>query len=272
MITSEENDTTTNNKLFKMKAIMATSLDSRHGIENILDGRINTFWISTGLFPQEIIVGLSTTVTLKSVILSTMKVAKVSLEVSSSHTKDFKSINTQEVNDGTIQTITFVIPPKINAKYLKFIFRKGYSEFITVHKLSVSGQPTSDNNDDKSSKIEKMDKKSSEDKILVRQNINTSSIRVNKSNSSVNNNSNTPSVNTSSNNLTTTTNNNTPTTTTIQKPRREKKFSHSSSHTSSTIEGNVKETSSASIPPISTDETSSKETKTTINKKKKEPK
>ena len=35
--------------------------------------RINTFWISTGLFPQEIIVALSTSVLLKTVTLTTMK-------------------------------------------------------------------------------------------------------------------------------------------------------------------------------------------------------
>jgi len=38
-----------------------------------IERRINTFWISTGLFPQEIVIALSSSVLLKTVTLTTMK-------------------------------------------------------------------------------------------------------------------------------------------------------------------------------------------------------
>ncbi|KAG4098643.1 hypothetical protein H8356DRAFT_1672151 [Neocallimastix lanati (nom. inval.)] len=199
MITTEiENSTNlshspvnvTEDKQFKMKVLMATSLDSRHGMENILDGRINTFWISTGLFPQEIIVALSTSVLLKTVTLTTMKVSHVILEASNTNIKEFHTVNSQEIQDGTIQTTSFSIPPGTKARYLKFIFKKGYSEFITVHKLNVIGDPILEPTKEKISKSKlKNENKLGEDKekILVRQNIdNSSNIKINKSGANMN--------------------------------------------------------------------------------------
>jgi len=180
----------TEDKQFKMKVLMATSLDSRHGMENILDGRINTFWISTGLFPQEIIVALSTSVLLKTVTLTTMKVSHVILEASNTNIKEFHTVNSQEIQDGTIQTTSFSIPPGTKARYLKFIFKKGYSEFITVHKLNVIGDPILEPTKEKISKSKlKNENKLGEDKekILVRQNIdNSSNIKINKSGANMN--------------------------------------------------------------------------------------
>jgi len=199
MISSEIEPVTTNHdsvkaaegKQFKMKALMATSLDYRHGIENIVDGRINTFWISTGLFPQEVIIALSTSVLLKTVTLTTMKVSHVILEASNTNIKEFKTINSQEIQDGTIQTTSFSIPPGTKARYLKFIFKKGYADFITVHKLNVTGDPlleTTANttaSKEKSSKTSKTTSTKSEaqktgsneevkDKIVVRQTLDSS--------------------------------------------------------------------------------------------------
>jgi len=174
-------------KQFKMKVLMATSLDSRHSIENIVDGRINTFWISTGLFPQEIVIALSSCVLLKTVTLTTMKVSHVILESSNTNIKEFRTLNSQEIQDGTIQTTSFSIPPDTKAKYLKFIFKKGYADFITVHKLNVTGDVILESTKEKTSKSKtKSEHKSTEnkDKILVRQNIdNSSSIKINKTNS-----------------------------------------------------------------------------------------
>jgi len=199
MISSEIEPATTNHdsvktegKQFKMKALMATSLDYRHGIENIVDGRINTFWISTGLFPQEVIIALSTSVLLKTVTLTTMKVSHVILEASNTNIKEFKTINSQEIQDGTIQTTSFNIPPSTKARYLKFIFKKGYADFITVHKLNVTGDPilesttTTTTSKEKSSKSNKTSSNKSEaqkssnseddvkDKIVVRQTLDSS--------------------------------------------------------------------------------------------------
>ncbi|KAH6580611.1 hypothetical protein BASA60_002795, partial [Batrachochytrium salamandrivorans] len=38
---------------------LATSEHPKHPPSNILDGNIKTFWVSTGLFPQQLIVTLA---------------------------------------------------------------------------------------------------------------------------------------------------------------------------------------------------------------------
>jgi len=41
------------------KLIMATCYDERFPPENIIDGNEGTFWLTTGLYPQEFVVELS---------------------------------------------------------------------------------------------------------------------------------------------------------------------------------------------------------------------
>jgi hypothetical protein len=40
--------------------VMATSVDERFPPENMLDGKDSTFWMTTGMFPQEFVVALRT--------------------------------------------------------------------------------------------------------------------------------------------------------------------------------------------------------------------
>jgi hypothetical protein len=119
-----------------------------------------------------------------------MKVSHVILEASNTNIKEFHTVNSQEIQDGTIQTTSFSIPPGTKARYLKFIFKKGYSEFITVHKLNVIGDPILEPTKEKISKSKlKNENKLGEDKekILVRQNIdNSSNIKINKSGANMN--------------------------------------------------------------------------------------
>lgn len=40
------------------RVIMATCYDERHPPENVIDGNDATFWVTTGLYPQELVVAL----------------------------------------------------------------------------------------------------------------------------------------------------------------------------------------------------------------------
>jgi len=71
---------------------------------------------------------------------------------------------------------------------LKFIFKKGYADFITVHKLNVTGDPLIESVKEKplksKSKSENKAVEDVKDKILVRQSVDSStSIKINKPNS-----------------------------------------------------------------------------------------
>ena len=41
------------------KVLMVSSLDENHPGDNMIDGREDSYWISTGLYPQEILLQLS---------------------------------------------------------------------------------------------------------------------------------------------------------------------------------------------------------------------
>ena len=41
------------------KVLMVSSLDENHPGDNMIDGREESYWISTGLYPQEILLQLS---------------------------------------------------------------------------------------------------------------------------------------------------------------------------------------------------------------------
>ena len=41
-----------------MEVLFGTSSDSRHPAEHAVDGKPNTFWSTTGMFPQELVLSL----------------------------------------------------------------------------------------------------------------------------------------------------------------------------------------------------------------------
>merc|ERR1740123_636826 len=61
---------------------MVTSLDESHPGENIIDGSEQSYWISTGLYPQEILLQLSSPSKIDCVKLSTTNVKNVRVEAS----------------------------------------------------------------------------------------------------------------------------------------------------------------------------------------------
>merc|ERR1719159_885609 len=61
---------------------MASSTDLDHPGENIIDGRMDSFWISTGLFPQEIVVQTSYPVSIESIRIACTGVRSFRIEAS----------------------------------------------------------------------------------------------------------------------------------------------------------------------------------------------
>jgi len=49
---------------------LATSSDDKHPPENMIDGNAETFWCSTGMFPQEVVIKFQTLMRITNVNIS----------------------------------------------------------------------------------------------------------------------------------------------------------------------------------------------------------
>nr|XP_056701182.1 intraflagellar transport protein 25 homolog isoform X2 [Euleptes europaea] len=98
--------------------ILATSSDEKYPPENIIDGRTETFWTTTGLFPQEFIICFH-----KCVIISKLTI-QCYLDL------DYK--------EGELQTEEFSFP-EFQATHLRFIILSAFDTFVSVHRVTAEG-------------------------------------------------------------------------------------------------------------------------------------
>lgn len=123
--------------------LTATSFDLSHPPDNILDGAINTFWSTTGSYPQEFVVKLGSQAEIASVSLFSSNIRELTVEAcTGSSPTAWKEIFDTAVDDTEGQLQTFREEPDrtFSATYLKFKITTGWGDYATVHKLSVTGK------------------------------------------------------------------------------------------------------------------------------------
>ncbi|KAF0308201.1 Intraflagellar transport protein 25 [Amphibalanus amphitrite] len=101
--------------------VQASSFDARYPPKCIVDGRMDTFWMTTGLYPQQFV-----------------------LKLPGLHALDKISIQTYNAfqhQAGKLQTET-VSPQDVTANYLRFRILTGHAPFVSVHRMSISGRET----------------------------------------------------------------------------------------------------------------------------------
>lgn len=122
---------------------LATANDSRHPPECIIDGNPDTYWVTTGLYPHEVIVSLPSPTTIHSVALKTCNVRKVAIETSEGiEVQDFEKVVEKELQSqgGQIQNEEFKLSTPVTAQQIKLVIADGFDHFASVHSLSISGQ------------------------------------------------------------------------------------------------------------------------------------
>mmetsp|Transcript_16827 Transcript_16827/g.24699 ORF Transcript_16827/g.24699 Transcript_16827/m.24699 type:complete len:143 (-) Transcript_16827:186-614(-) len=122
--------------------LTASCYDARHPPEHVIDGETNTFWATTGSFPQEIIVQLQGLATIQRIQTQTMNVQQLVVEkCSSAIATSWEKVTDTELQerDSGMQTQTHECPPRMAATFLKFRIEKGWSEYCTLHKISIQG-------------------------------------------------------------------------------------------------------------------------------------
>ncbi|KAJ8263011.1 hypothetical protein COCON_G00154680 [Conger conger] len=121
------------------QVILAASSDENYPPENIIDGNTESFWISTGMFPQEFIVRFSEAVKMSLITIHSYNVKNLRIEKNtSSDATDFELITQKEFEhtDGHLQENDFQLSAT-TATHLRFIITSGYDHFVSVHSVTV---------------------------------------------------------------------------------------------------------------------------------------
>ncbi|XP_056275654.1 intraflagellar transport protein 25 homolog [Pseudoliparis swirei] len=121
------------------KVVVASSSDENHPPENITDGNTNTCWMSTGMFPQEVIIRFADSTHVSAVTVDSYNVKHLKIEKNSSqNVSEFEPVTEQEFKqtEGHLQSNTILLNGS-NATHLRFIITSGYDHFVSVHRVSV---------------------------------------------------------------------------------------------------------------------------------------
>ncbi|XP_043941403.1 intraflagellar transport protein 25 homolog isoform X1 [Protopterus annectens] len=123
------------------KVVLATSSDEKHTPENIIDGRTDTFWMTTGMFPQQFIISFSNPIKINTVTIQCYNVRCLSIEKSAStEVANFEKCTEKELQhvEGQLQTEEFALS-QIRATHLRFTIKSGFDHFVSVHRVMVEG-------------------------------------------------------------------------------------------------------------------------------------
>eukprot|EP00930_Biecheleria_cincta_P045950 TRINITY_DN31675_c0_g1_i1.p1 TRINITY_DN31675_c0_g1~~TRINITY_DN31675_c0_g1_i1.p1 ORF type:complete len:136 (+),score=22.79 TRINITY_DN31675_c0_g1_i1:89-496(+) len=123
------------------KVLMVSSLDEGHPADNIIDGSDDSFWMSTGLYPQEILFELSTPSPVSNVKLSTTNVKSVRIECCA----EDKPINFKTLAEGEVEELSGRLQMKElpcygssePAAFVKVLILAGWHDFCSVHKVVI---------------------------------------------------------------------------------------------------------------------------------------
>eukprot|EP00746_Dinoflagellata_sp_MGD_P161262 gnl/MRDRNA2_/MRDRNA2_88342_c0_seq1.p2 gnl/MRDRNA2_/MRDRNA2_88342_c0~~gnl/MRDRNA2_/MRDRNA2_88342_c0_seq1.p2 ORF type:complete len:137 (-),score=30.78 gnl/MRDRNA2_/MRDRNA2_88342_c0_seq1:231-641(-) len=120
------------------KVLMVSSLDERHLGENIIDGSDNTYWISTGLYPQEVLVELGQPINASQIKILTTNVKNFRVEGCSEDTPvNFKTLAESELESkgNRLQSKDIQIKADEKLHFIKVMILSGWHDFCSVHKI-----------------------------------------------------------------------------------------------------------------------------------------
>ncbi|XP_023418320.1 intraflagellar transport protein 25 homolog isoform X1 [Cavia porcellus] len=123
------------------EVILATSSDEKHPAENIIDGNADTFWTTTGMFPQEFIICFHKHVKIEKLIIQSYLVRSLRVEKSAAQEPvGFE----QWIEKDLVHTVGQLQNEEItahdgHATYLRVIILSAFDHFASVHSISAEG-------------------------------------------------------------------------------------------------------------------------------------
>mmetsp|Transcript_65619 Transcript_65619/g.182515 ORF Transcript_65619/g.182515 Transcript_65619/m.182515 type:complete len:216 (-) Transcript_65619:174-821(-) len=124
------------------QVIMVTSLDENHPGENVLDGTDQSFWISTGLYPQEILLLLGRPSRVSCIKLSSTHVRSVRIEgCREEQPVNFTTLAEDELEDtqGRLQARELRCDEHVPFGFIRVVVLSGWHDFCTIHRICVDG-------------------------------------------------------------------------------------------------------------------------------------
>ncbi|XP_061307161.1 intraflagellar transport protein 25 homolog [Pezoporus flaviventris] len=121
--------------------VLATSSDEQHPAESVVDGNSETFWTTTGMCPQELIIGFPKRVKISKVAIQSYLVRTLRIERSVSEDPvGFEECIEKDLEhtEGQLQKEEFPLP-EFEATYLRFIIKSAFDHFVSVHRVIAEG-------------------------------------------------------------------------------------------------------------------------------------
>ena len=108
-----------------------------------------TYWLSTGLFPQEFIITLPTPTTITKISLTSFKVGQWVVHASKQFAPtEFEHVSEQNLEETESGLQTYSVPlksPLNGVRHLKLEVAKAHAPFVSVHRLVVNGDVSQNN-------------------------------------------------------------------------------------------------------------------------------
>lgn len=128
------------------QVLMVSSLDEGHPGNNVIDGSEHTFWISTGLYPQEILIRLGQPSRVSSVRLSSTAVRSVRIEGCHEETPvNFTTLGEMDLEDVRGQQLQVRTQPcaehRLPLEFVRLVILSGWHDFCSVHRVLLEGVP-----------------------------------------------------------------------------------------------------------------------------------
>ncbi|TNN20285.1 Intraflagellar transport protein 25 [Schistosoma japonicum] len=119
---------------------LATSYDENYPPDNVLDKNESSFWMTTGIFPQILVVSLVQPKKIKKIRILSCDIKILRVETSSHAEVDnfiLESEITLPHSDGQLQ-ITELPVKNAHLRHLRLNIRSGYNHFVAVYKVLLS--------------------------------------------------------------------------------------------------------------------------------------
>jgi len=120
---------------------MVSSLDEEHPADNAIDGNDRTYWISTGLYPQEILVQLCHPSWVSSLCIASTQVKQLRIEgCNEDQPVNFHPLADGELaeSSGRLQVKELACPQQDRPiRFIRMMILSGWHDFCTVHRLQV---------------------------------------------------------------------------------------------------------------------------------------
>lgn len=121
----------------------ATSWDGAHPPEHAIDGDDRTFWVTTGMFPQELVITLGARAQVSRVVLRSVGIRRLSiLGCAAEQPGAYEAlVPERELADcGRGQQSEVFELRNSEARHVKLVIHAGWDHIVAVNSLQIEGQ------------------------------------------------------------------------------------------------------------------------------------